>query len=193
MEKLTEAERTAAIEGVIDLAYSFANKICPHGDRDLVNDCAQEAMVGFCRAAKYYDPSRGAKFVTYCHLAGLREVWNFMAKHRARGISKSFTRGFDTDDLPLTMNFELLAGNDILDRDREHADDDPLPENFWESALAKLDARSRRVMVRRFRDGAVLRTIAREEGISKERVRQLIDAALAKLRKDPFLANLADR
>lgn len=80
------------------------------------------------------------------------------------------------------------------DRDsRLHREDgvNELGEDFWLSVVKSLEDRDAHVVLRVFRDGKKQNEVAREMGLSKQRVGQLYERALLKLSRRKDLEELA--
>jgi len=142
-----------------------------------------EGQLALLRSVDKFDCSRGFKFSTYACRAILTSISRavaLMARHRAQ-----FPTEYDPD----------LQKSDMIESRRELIEASCLQElnGILASNAADLTATERKVLAERFgigrlsgrkhgRDAKTLRQVAEVFGVTKERVRQIQNKALAKLR-----------
>ena len=144
------------------------------------DDLEAAAYHGLCVAAKSYRPGRGTKFWTWA----FRQVkWQI--------ISESRRRFRHVHPCWLTVDQENSEGEHMmvqcnpafsvnLPHPADVADD---PAVLLRKHLHGLDARTIRVMEDRYVRGMLLEEIGKPMRISRERVRQIINRGLARLRE----------
>lgn len=102
--KLTESQKDL-VERNINIAYDVVHRTYhPHLDFD---DAVQTAMLGICRAAHHYDPSKG-KFTTLAYLSAIHQIQTEERKYNsptayaiwtARSIDSTIHEGMEVSDL----------------------------------------------------------------------------------------------
>lgn len=163
-------------------------------------DLYQEGVLGLIRAVCFYDPSRGVKLSTYawasvhrtisCYL--LEKLWFKIGPYRSKYNGAERVKFFSDLWTPRSND-----GNnqefDVHDYRQPDPDDSFLDEQRQEIFLMLsliLNNRSAYIIRRLVVDEQTLDSISKELGVSKERVRQLREKALAKLRKNPAFVKL---
>ncbi len=123
-----------------------------------------------------FDPKRGVKFITYAY----RCVWGMMAATAAKG---KWRKNVPCDEL-------LLDG--IVDR-HDHVEDAAENEvrDMLTAAKGRLSKRQRVIVEGYYTTGRTLSNIGREVRVGKERVRQIRNGALARLRSDRDVERIA--
>lgn len=161
------------------LAYAAVARLRPTYQE--LDDLRSEGLLALVRAVDWFDPWRGVRFSTYAYNAIIR------ALIRLRKKSAQYRQRFSvTLDFPVETTAQADVGTDLF-LDRLH--------RVMESNLADLTEREADVLGRRFplgdRPRLTLDEIGATFGLSKERVRQIQNRALAKLRgvldMDPLL------
>jgi RNA polymerase sigma factor (sigma-70 family) len=142
-----------------------------------------EGQLALLRSVGKFDCSRGFKFSTYACRAILTSISRavaLMARHRAR-----FPTEYDPD----------LQKGDLIESRREEVEASCTQElrSILADNLADLTVTERRILSERFgmkdagrkaaREAKTLRQVAEVFGVTKERVRQIQNRALAKLRE----------
>ena len=183
---LKEADqiRRCIVESNIRLVVSIARRFTS-ATQDL-QELVSDGLLILLRAVEKFDYSRGFRFSTY--------ATHSVQRHYFRSIQQSqkYHQRF-----ALTPG-EVMAGvaehveQDVV----EGQDETELLNRLMGSAEGKLNQREEDILHRRFGTAGLgvtqtLREIAAELGISKERVRQIQIAALAKLREVASEMNLA--
>lgn len=170
--------RGQIVQANIGLVISMAQKArLPHNDYD---DIISEGNFTLMRSVDRFDCSRGYKFSTYACRAILR------CFHRSRQRVSQHRNRF-----PLEYDPSLERSNTPQ---RRHESDEAYCidrlRRIVETNGAALDRMERRVLTERFRlnepDADVVKTLIQlgaELGVTKERVRQIQNSALRKLRR----------
>ncbi len=126
-----------------------------------------------CNKANPYDKGNNIKFSTYATWAILRNFWrdNFRSRKEL-----SYT-DYTVDELPIPDPSSLSPNLDPLNED--------LAQLF--RTMEKIDKRERNVLLGRFgigRESATLNQLGAEHGVTKERVRQIQEAAVRHIKED---------
>jgi RNA polymerase sigma factor (sigma-70 family) len=148
------------------------------------DDLLQEGWIALWRAIEGYDPQRGAVFSTYASVAIARRVWRATQQERCE---RRLVRQADPPDAYLALEEGLW-----------HA----LVGEVLAEGLGHLSERQRRVLELVYgvgeeaplredgRDGYKLKEVGEQWGVSKERVRQVRNDALAVLRLPVYSVRL---
>ncbi len=158
-------------------------------------DLEAEGRLGLFEAALRFDPSHGAQFLTYASFWSRRRMQTFVARH-ARVVRRPASRtghGRDRDDVSLDQ--PVSEGSSVSWADLLVDQKNPRPLDAMvgaeDAALITFAARElppqwRTIIVRRFGlDGGPAMTLAavgETVGLSRERVRQIEQKAMARLR-----------
>jgi RNA polymerase primary sigma factor len=147
-----------------------------------LSECVSDGYLALILAVEGFDFARGTKFSTYATWA----IRNELARRERRSPRRR--------SQPFALYEESLTAPDtgVDEPEREESQAQRrLTVRRW---LARLDPRERRVLVSRHGIGGApaqsLTRIAQELGISKQRVRQIVDRARAKIRKFARLESL---
>lgn len=142
--------------------------------------------MGVVIALNKFDLRRGVKFFTYARSWVTQQIQyrakEFGRQHQKLGPVASLDTAFED------------AHERAPSQDLEVYDDSDGPgwtDEDWHSVLRRLPERSREVVRQRFVEEKTLAQIGAIHGISKERVRQILDDAFASLERDPWLKLLA--
>jgi RNA polymerase sigma factor (sigma-70 family) len=157
------------VEDNLPLAYAVATTFF-RGARAAgleEDDVRQEAAIGLMRAAEAFDAGRGCGFASFAWRAVRHHLIKVLRTRRSRALQQ----------LPLGADAVELDPPDH----RHQAEPGAGPD--VEHLLSRLPQRWRQVLEMRFREGLRLHEIAERAGMSKERCRQLILAALRRLRQ----------
>ena len=184
------------VEANLRFVVSIANQYKGKGLQ--MDDLVSEGNIGLLKAASRFDPDRGARFVSYAvgHVrqqiekaieqqAGLyqipKDVKNEMAaREQSRPMSVDAPLGHRT-------NMSLLSV--LVNQDAPFADErvhSEAIEQAIEFALASLDSRESRIVNAFFginQEHETMAEIAEDMDLKRERVRQIRDKAVRKLRK----------
>ncbi len=162
------------------MAWHMANRMARRNPGVDVEDLAAEVRAGFVRSAQTFDPGRGFKFTTYCCRLGNRFGLAFVQRSIANGVhtpANQFVR------VPVgSLTFDGEDGPEQFDLADARPAGPAFPPGWWEEATRTLHRRERVVILGRFRDARSLNDLAAELGVSKERVRQVEQRAVDKLR-----------
>jgi len=174
---LAEAEqaREQIIQANTRLVISVVKQfVTPqHSFDELLSD----GLLSLMQAVDKYDFARGFRFSTYAYRAISRNVFRRITDQKR-----------NAKRLALATE-EVMA--QVPDRDAASASDDVAWDQLYDQineGLSCLDARERFIVEGRFqlsgqRKGRTFQSLADELGISKERVRQLMQRAMGKLRR----------
>tara|TARA_Y100000034_G_scaffold130495_1_gene189098 strand:+ start:4072 stop:4539 length:468 start_codon:yes stop_codon:yes gene_type:complete len=130
-----------------------------------------DACMALCNAERLFDPERGFQFSTYAYVSAQREI-------------------LKSNKVRLRKHFHHVDETDYLNKPDHRT---PSPEDTidsrWESKIIKqviedsdLDERSRSILILRVGYGWQLKKLGDKYGISKERVRQILEATIKKVR-----------
>ncbi|MDD5055062.1 MAG: sigma-70 family RNA polymerase sigma factor [Candidatus Peribacteraceae bacterium] len=175
-EKLNQARQTrnTIIESNLRLVFSVAKKYAASGMYDLY-ELNGEGSSALMRAVEKFDVGRGVKFSTYASWAIQNACTAFIQKN-----SRLPMRQFADDDAAILLDY-IPDHHESLGREAERES----LRNTIAGLLHRLDPREQRIIRNRYGidcKPTTLREIGDEFGISKERVRQLQNRALEKLR-----------
>jgi len=158
-------------------------------------DLEAEGRLGLFEAALRFDPSHGAQFLTYASFWSRRRMQAFVARH-ARVVRRPASRtgaSRDRDDVsldqPVGTGSTLSWADQLVDQKTPRALDAMVGAEdaaLVTLAASELPPQWRRIIVRRFGlDGGPAMTLAavgESLGLSRERVRQLEQKAMARMR-----------
>lgn len=170
------------------------------GDR-FREDLEQEGVIALYRAVDLFDIERGLRFSTYAAHWLKQAFHSWLYDHAStvripvymRKAMNRVARGEDVSDLNEATLDRARRLNDQVTKgglDGEHAEEgeepepeppDDLPEMLAE-AMSALSPRERKMVHKRYWEGLTLREIGEPEGVSIERVRQILARALPKMR-----------
>ena len=154
------------------------------------DDLVSEGVLGLMKAAGKYDATRGLRFVNYAvvfvrrqiELALKKETGEQRVENRKDGQSRSV-------DAPLGSKTNVSLLSVLVDANAPQADERTINsavEKAVEYALRSLDEREGRVVNAYFgieQDHLTMQEIADDMGLKRERVRQIRDRAIRRLRK----------
>jgi RNA polymerase sigma factor (sigma-70 family) len=186
---MTTEDRNAIVMDNLALVQHVAGPYRGRGVDDV--DLVQDGIVGFLEGLDGFDPSRGTRWTTYVHWWIRMRIQQGVARgaypvaltHRAlQALAGNLPT---TEGTRAAILGACRPGVDPADLEAER-DRDADPRLDLDDMLRCLDPRSRDILARRFGLGGTppqsLSEVGRALGISKERVRQVQDAALARLR-----------
>lgn len=187
-------ERNALAEKNLRLVHSVANKfkasvwyaLTLNPDYD---DLVAAGYLGLLRACELFDESKGFTFATYAY----RWIWQQMqSAMQTESVIRISTSVFDTrrflHDVPGLKVFTGVTDSDGVEAIAREAAPDAAPalepdeNDLIRQLLRTLDKRSRRIFRLRYWHGLTLGEIGREVRITKERVRQLLEQGVRKMR-----------
>jgi RNA polymerase primary sigma factor len=172
---------TANLRFVVSVARDYRGRGLPMAD--LVN----EGNLGLLRASERFDESRGVRFVSYAHWWVRRSILHAIERQGGRARTGRAGPPWVSIDEPIVGAVTL---QDVLPDSREPGPDERLRLDRLKGAvrasLTDLPEREREVVSRHFGVGSggdeSLAQIARSLGVTRERVRQLRDQGLQRLR-----------
>lgn len=155
-----------------------------------MDDLVSEGNIGLMKAAGKYDATRGLRFVNYAvvfvrrqiELALKKETGEQRVENRKDGQSRSV-------DAPLGSKTNVSLLSVLVDANAPQADERTINsavEKAVEYALRSLEEREGRVVNAYFgieQDHLTMQEIADDMGLKRERVRQIRDRAIRRLRK----------
>lgn len=179
-----ESARRRLVAANLRFVVSVARRYQGHGlpIADLVN----EGNVGLLRAASRFDETRGVRFISYAHWWVRRSIVEAVDRHAGRG-GEGGSSWLSLDE-PLAEGHGTLQ-EVLADPRQDGPDGEVIREALRcaiEAGLSDLPEREREVVCRYFGlgdgDSDSLDEIARSLGVSRERVRQLRDRGISRLR-----------
>lgn len=180
--KLTLEEREQAVRQWFPLVRKLASYYMPRLQMFYeYQDLVAVGNLALWQASLTYETGHGATFGTYGFYA-VRHAYEALLKRwfakRRRGARRSDSidaLGPDDDAPKHQLRSEVASAEELLSALNEQV--------FLQEALLDLRPRARRVIQARFIEERCLEDIARELGLSRERIRQIEIASLRKLRK----------
>lgn len=177
-------ERNMALARRLLKLYDFG-----HRESYTWQDIEQLAYMGLMRAVQKFDPSRGVKLSTYAQF-WVRSVIQHNLAARDRMIRVPCSRSGRHRFLPVESLDVLLERDDpILETSLcddsgglDDLDTAMQSKDTAESLLSVLDDRSRRILLMRLEGNATLEGIGRKLNMTRERVRQIVIAAMNKIK-----------
>jgi RNA polymerase sigma factor (sigma-70 family) len=163
-------ERSPTAKDNIGIARQVALRFLRlRGNLSSVEDTEEfaDACVGLVNAEKGYDPSSGYQFSTFAYICARREV--------VKGIKNR------------TKNKYTSIEEEVPAKETNGNLDEPDKKQVVGEFLNELTGRSLDILKKRHLKGMTLEEIGNEYGISKERVRQIIESALKKIRENSLL------
>lgn len=155
-----------------------------------MEDLVSEGNMGLMKAARKYDASKGLRFVNYAVVPIRQQIEKALkvesAEQRVENRSDGQTRSVDAP-LGTKTNMSLLSV--LVDTNSPLADERVYQSNVEaavEYALRSLDERESNVVNAYFGIGqehATMAEIAEEMNLKRERVRQIRDKAIRKMKK----------
>lgn len=184
-ERLTPAQQELALT-CLPLAYKLARRFVAKGRRYLpdVEEAEGVALLSLCRAALRFDPGRGVKFVTYAWPGIQNALAGWAEKNRRRRGGYRYPKGdWRATTSSLSYRDGGLTSQEPADHDSRPAPpgqrDTPDPDE----ALAALEGRERDVLDQCLLRGRKMVDLQGDWGVCRERVRQVKEDALARLRE----------
>lgn len=169
-KRLTKAQWRMVADNM-GLVHSMLRKRGYHEDSAQFEEVYAGAFSGLCRAAIGFDHGRGVKFSTYACRAILNSIVHM--KHRIRPTRSLDYRGFGNEGRSTSS---MVATPDSRASAAEN-------DELVSSLLVGLTDRERFVIAARVLDHLKLDQIGAMLDVTRERVRQIQEKALAKLRE----------
>ena len=173
------------IEANLRFVVSIANQYKGRGLQ--MDDLVSEGNIGLMKAASRFDPDRGTRFVN-CAVVHIRQQIEKAITHQAdppKGMHQMAT----SVDAPLGHRSNMSLLSVLVNKDAPIADERVHSETIEaaiDKALTTLDERESRVINAFFginQEHETLAEIAEDMDLKRERVRQIRDKAVRKLRK----------
>lgn len=140
-------------------------------------DMTQELRISMYQAVLRFDPSRGVPMMAYVAICLQNAARDLMVSRRRR-LSRPCEKALSLD-APLGIGQDEALISIVRDDHPSH-DELVVGKVASEQALALMTPRARR-LVRLKAEGLTLDTLGKQEGITRERVRQIIHKAVSSL------------
>lgn len=187
-ERIKNGDETAKrdlVEANLKFVVTIAKK---YRDEEIpFEDIISEGNLGLLKAAERYDASMGNKFITYAVWWIKAYIQDFIERHdKCRDFNNDILNTTDSDDL---CDDDYEYERELTDINEEFGNsitDVTFRENAVAEMIASLENRERRILTLYFGlDGIeshTLNEIGDELHLSGERVRQIMDKAIVKLK-----------
>lgn len=193
--KAGDSEAVAALwEQTKKLAYKFANRFYSRSMASCASagvtleDVKQECFLVVLDAARAFDESKGFKFTSYISFHAKNRL-NALIGIRGSTAKRPLNCAESLDEL-LPGTDDITVADSIPDDSAAQAFEDVEQEIYqqqlhgaMEQALGTLDEQQEETIRSRYYQGMTLEAIARQDGIPRERVRQIEAKGLRSLRK----------
>lgn len=148
----------------------------PHAS---LGDLHAEVVCGFMQAARLFDKRYSNKFSTFAVYWGNNYARQFVHTETARGISIPLRNGIPSASMMADLDAETNFKHPSNPWASYTPEDRPeFPTDFWARIAAVLkDPRGFAFLELKFRHGLTLEQIARRNGLSRERTRQIVSRA----------------
>lgn len=192
------AARNRVILTVEALAHHISYKLMRRSHDGLLNrrDMVHSSLALLCEKFHEYDITKGSRFITWAHWWIVRGCQLYAAQALHRGVRvPTFWRSKELEQMPKTVYLSELilttdtAWNDIHTEHRpedheHHADEEERQAQASQIHyyLSQLDRRTAAIIYDHHA-GKTFRQLAKEFGVCKERIRQLLVRGMGKLRK----------
>ena len=152
-----------------------------------MDDLVSEGNIGLMKAASHFNPDKGTRFVNYAvvHIRQQIEKALDQQTEPPRGLKQKAT----SVDAPLGHRSNMSLLSVLVNQDAPYADERVHSEAIEEAvefALGSLDERESRVVNAYFgidQEHETMAEIAEDMDLKRERIRQIRDKAVRKLRK----------
>jgi RNA polymerase sigma factor (sigma-70 family) len=203
--RLTDAERAEVLAKHESMVWWLARKCAgPNANEDTIEEVASAVRAQFVRAAATYDPSQGFKFSTYAVNVARHYGLRAARAHRLAGLHvpdhHRHRKGPGGEPVEVAPPLSLDTTNTGLDGDatswanmipaREEEERREIPPDFWDRVRKVLPPRHAEVVELYYREGLTYEQVGSRiagksgQGVSRERVRQLLGWALESLRRN---------
>lgn len=177
------------VEANLRFVVSMARRYQGHGMTQ--EDLVSEGNIGLIKAAKKFDATRGLRFVTYASVYVQKQMEKAIAKEEAGQRAQTYRNGDSRSvDAPLGSKNGMSLLSVLADKNTPLTDERVYNETLTtaiEKALDTLDERERNIIDAFFgigRDHLTMAEIAVDMGLRRERVRQIRDKAVRRLKKN---------
>ena len=179
-QRLVEAN----LRFVVTIARQYAGQGLP------IDDLISEGNIGLVKAASHYDATKGVRFVQYAVAAVRRQIEKALqAESGERRLETTRSGHTLSVDAPLNAKPNVSLLSVLVDGNVPLADEllyNTHVESAVEFALRSLDERESRVVNAFFgigQDHSTLAEIAEDMNLKRERVRQIRDRAVRRMKK----------
>jgi len=168
---------TIRVEDHLPLAYSVARRYRLQGHiKGLeLEDLRQVAALGLIKAARRFQPARGARFGTFATLVMRQVIHDYLAvQHRLAGAPRPASQDERDEDFFATIPAREQGshGFEVVELVKKLLDGLPARERGLVEARFGLNGHGQRSIA----------ALAREEGVSRQRVSQLLLRSLDRMR-----------
>ena len=185
-----KAGDSRALSKLVEANLRFVVKVATqYRGRGLqLDDLISEGNIGLMKAAAKFDASRGTRFVNYAVSQVRQEIERALEQQNGRLIEQPSGRPMSVD-APMKGRSNMSLLSVLVNPDSPMADSriySEAVENAIEFALLSLTERERRVVGAFFgldREHETLAEIAEDMQLKRERVRQIRNRAIRRLRK----------
>ena len=185
-----KAGDSRALSKLVEANLRFVVKVATqYRGRGLqLDDLISEGNIGLMKAAAKFDASRGTRFVNYAVSQVRQEIERALEQQNGRPIEQPSGRPMSVD-APMKGRSNMSLLSVLVNPDSPMADSriySEAVENAIEFALLSLTERERRVVGAFFgldREHETLDEIAEDMQLKRERVRQIRNRAIRRLRK----------
>jgi RNA polymerase sigma factor (sigma-70 family) len=169
------------VEDNLRLVHFVSKRTYPYANQDLREELASVGNLYLYKAAQSYDPDFGTAFSTYAYTVIQRAMIAFVAINQRQGMSRGKHEHQVVSLSSHSITIDSPLENIIAEESAERVED------FFDGKVAskyleQLSEREQAVIRLRYFDGLCLEKSSERLGISKERVRQIQERCLAKLR-----------
>lgn len=204
IQRAKEGDRAATtrlIYKYIPFLYKMAKQLSTSAYNLTIDELVNSAVFGLPKAVKEFDSSRGTAFYTYFSAKALNEMkkasFASLLIHRPENILKSKdTTKASVAMLSTDMKVDGKRSISELLRSETSTEEctvDNENTQLTESFLSMVSDNEREVLNRLFvfgDDSVTLRSVGSDMNVSHERVRQIRNAALNRIRKSPQYENM---
>lgn len=177
---------TANLRYVITIARQYAPMLATLNERSTISpdDLISEGNIGLMKAATKFDASYGKRFVTFAAPFIRQSIENIITR-----VEKQDPTLSTDESLPIGSNNNFTLLNVLEDKEAAHADAQTEMMSLSEEmqkGIRLLNEREQAVIKRYFGieySHMTMAEIGQELGLKRERVRQIRDKALMKLKK----------
>ena len=154
-----------------------------------MDDLVSEGNIGLMKAASHFDPDRGTRFVNYAVVHIRQMIEKAIARKTLKRNSGDLPLKATSVDAPLGHRTNMNLLSVLVNQDAPIADERVHSEAIEEAiefALGVLDERESRVVNAFFginQEHETMAEIAEDMDLKRERIRQIRDKAIRKLRK----------